>query len=509
MTELLSKNDLAQLEPAERLGFRSPVPVRPISNGEIMVGPQTDSQRRVESRIRDLADEFSSRQGVSRRNFLRTASGMATAFLVMNEVYGDLFDVGRAEAATLDLAAARADRLSSQFVFDCHTHFLRPNPEPDSPLRQLVQLRVTAASWNPALRQSTPTYEDLTFANYVKEMFLDSDTKVAILSGAPAEDPDEWFLTNDAIADAKAKVNAIAGSGRMMSHAVFSPTNVDWLDEVDRSIEVLRPDSWKGYTIGDNLNLEIARAWRLDDEELVYPGYEKFAKAGIRNVCIHKGLFPPSLEQQFPHLTVGAMVDDVAKAAIDWPQLNFVIYHAAFRHVGLGADPKAFVAEFEKTGRIDWVSDLAEIPARYGVNNVYADIGATFAFLCIDHPRLAAAVLGILIKGLGVEHVTWGTDSIWFGSPQWQIEALRRIEIPEDLQKRFDFAPLGAADGPVKSEILGGNSARLYGIETKAASTIFGNDKFAGLKANYEANGGQRSNLAYGLVRKEAGSVKA
>ena len=27
------------------------------------------------------------------------------------------------------------------------------------------------------------------FANYVKEIFVDSDTKVALLSGAPVDDP--------------------------------------------------------------------------------------------------------------------------------------------------------------------------------------------------------------------------------------------------------------------------------------------------------------------------------
>ncbi len=108
MSELLNAHDMAQLGPAEELSFRSPIPVRPISNGEIMVGPQTDDQRKVESRIRDLSGEFSRGQGISRRNFLRTAAGMATAFLAMNEVYGQLFDVSRAEAATLDVAAKRA-----------------------------------------------------------------------------------------------------------------------------------------------------------------------------------------------------------------------------------------------------------------------------------------------------------------------------------------------------------------------------------------------------------------
>ncbi|MBA2411566.1 MAG: hypothetical protein H0V63_01900 [Burkholderiaceae bacterium] len=100
MSELLSDKDLAELAPAENLKFRSPVPVRSISNGEIMVGPQTDSQRQVESRIRDLAEEFSQREGVSRRHFLRTAAGMAVGFLAMNDIYGDLFVVSRAEAAT-------------------------------------------------------------------------------------------------------------------------------------------------------------------------------------------------------------------------------------------------------------------------------------------------------------------------------------------------------------------------------------------------------------------------
>ncbi len=506
MSELLDKDDMAQLEPAEAVSFRSPVPVRPISNGEIMVGPQTDSQRQVEFRLRELADEFSDAQGVSRRNFLRTASGMATAFLVMNEVYGPLFEVGRAEAATLEVGAARARALSSQFVFDVHTHFLRPNVAPSSSLQFLVELRKLGRKWNPALRRKTPHYRDVSsFDNFVKEMFLDSDTKMAILSGAPAEDPNEWMLTNDAIAKAKARVNAQAGTRRLMSHAVLSPTDKRWLGEVDRAVEVHKPDAWKFYTIGDSLRLEVARPWRLDDEKLAYPAYEKFDKAGIRNVCIHKGLFPPSAELKYPHLTAAARVNDVAKAAKDWPQLNFIIYHAAFRHLGAGVDPQAVFAEFDRTGRIDWVSDLAEIPARHGVKNVYCDIGGTFATTCIDHPRLSAALLGTLIKGLGADHVTWGTDSIWFGSPQWQIEALRRIEIPADMQKRFGFAPLGAANGPVKSGILGLNSARLYGIEPQRASAEFANDRYASRKAEYEAAGGERSNLAYGLVNKSKG----
>ena len=123
------------------------------------------------------------------------------------------------------------------------------------------------------------------------------------------------------------------------------------------------------------------------------------------------------------------------KAAKDWPQLNFVIYHSAYRHVG--GDPAAALAEFERTGRIAWTSDLADIPQRYGVTNVYGDVGQLFATTLVAQPRVCAALMGILIKGLGVDHVTWGTDALWTGSPQWQIEGLRRLEIPEDMQKKL------------------------------------------------------------------------
>ena len=77
-------------------------------------------------------------------------------------------------------------------------------------------------------------------------------------------------------------------------------------------------------------------------------------------------------------------------------------------------------------------------------------------------------MMGTLIKGLGADHVVWGTDALWTGSPQWQIEGLRRLEIPEDMQKKYGFAPLGPADGPVKSAIFGDNSARLYGYNRHA-----------------------------------------
>ena len=493
----LSDQELSQLLPAEEHGFRSPIPTQIVSSDEYFPAPQSPQQREVEARLIALSDDLAKKQGLSRRRFFQTASGMAASYLAMNQVYGPLFEVSKAEAATPEMATERAAQLKDQFIMDMHTHFLRD----DTRLTGFVAQReaVGRIGWNPGLAGKPQTIDDLKFANYFKEIYLDSDTKVAMISSAPSQVPEDWFLTNDMTVAARARVNREAGSQRMMAHAIFTPGYPGWMEEIDRAIETLKPDAMKGYTIGDNTHKDKStHPWRLDDEKLAYPAYEKFLKAGLKNVCIHKGLFAPSTEARFPNLRHYADVSDVGKAAKDWPGLNFIIYHSGYRFAG-GGTPEEGMAEWDATGRSSWVSDLAEIPAKYGVSNVYGDLGQIFAWTTIAQPRLGAAVMGTLIKGLGASNVVWGTDAVWTGAPQWQIEALRRLEIPEDMQKKYGFSPLGPADGAVKRAIFGENSARLYGVQRRA-----GLDRFDILKAEYEQRGPDPSNLRYGYVRKPA-----
>jgi hypothetical protein len=86
---------------------------------------------------------------------------------------------------------------------------------------------------------------------------------------------------------------------------------------------------------------------------------------------------------------------------------------------------------------------------------------------------------------------------VWYGSPQWQIEAFRRLEIPEDMQTKYGFAPLGPADGPVKTAILGSNGVRHYKLEEHAKLE---KDGIGRMKAAYLADGPDRSLAAYGYV---------
>lgn len=496
MSGILTDEEIAQLVPSELVRHHTPIPTQVVSSDEFYPDPQNPQQKDVESRLLAMADDLGRRHGMDRRRFFQTAAGMAASFVAMNEVYGPLFAASFTEAATPEMAQERADGLKGQFIMDMHTHFLRDDTRLDS----FVNMRtaVGKSGWNKALAEKAQTIEDLKFANYVKEIFLDSDTKVALISSAPSDIPQDWFLTNEQMAAARDKVNKDAGARRLLSHVIFTPGQPGWLDQLDAGL-ALKPESVKGYTVGDNTHKDISRyPWRMDDEKVAYKGYEKMVKAGIKNVCVHKGLFSPGVEKQFPNLRGYADAVDVGQAAKDWPQLNFIIYHAAYRHVG--GDPKVALAEFNRTGRIAWTSDLADIPEQYGVTNVYGDVGQLFATTLVAEPNVCAALMGILIRGLGVDRVCWGTDAVWTGSPQWQIEGFRRLEIPEAMRKQHGFKPLGEATGPVKTAIFGSNNARLYNVDPVRTVQALDNDRYAAVKVAYEAEGAARTNLRYGYV---------
>jgi len=495
MPHFFSDDELKRMRPAQRSAFRSPVPTQMVSNGEFNPLPQSPQQRQVEGRIKELADELGGKQGLDRRRFLGTAAGMAAAFLAMNEVFGPVFEVSRAEAATPEMAQARADALRNQFIFDDQTHFVHDDFEQEG----LLGLGLFAAeNWNPDLAKEKLDLAYYKFENYVQQIFLNSDTKVALLSGAPFDDPNWWLLPNEQIRQAVDMINGVAGSRRMLGHFVITPRQQGWLEQVDNALENMRPDSWKAYTIGDPLSPATKYPWRLDDEALMYPFYEKIVDAGITTICIHKGLMPADYEKSWEGVWQYNTHWDIGKAAKDWPQINFVIYHGCLRP--FLEQPDLALSEFEATGEIKWSSHLARIPEEYGVDNVYAELGTSFATAATANPPFAAAMLGTFIKGMGVDRVVWGTDSMWYGSPQWQIEALRRLEIPEDMQQKHGFDPLGPADGLVKNAIFGFNSARVYNLNLRAELEPMEGDTITEIKRQYAEAGGLRDNATYGYV---------
>src|SRR5262249_36638446 len=100
-------------------------------------------------------------------------------------------------------------------------------------------------------------------------------------------------------------------------------------------------------------------------------------------------------------------------------------------------------------------------------------------------------------QAFGADHVLWGTDSIWYGTPQWQIEAFRRFEIPEALGGQHGDAPLTRA---VKEQIFGLNAARVFGVRVQAQRNELRTDYLSQIKMAYLGDGAAPSHRWYGWV---------
>ena len=181
-------------------GF-SPLPTQVVSNEEYIPLAQTAGQERVAHLIHGTARGNSRRLGVGRREFLATSAGMASAFLALNTVFGPFFEIDPVEA--IESAAADERKPSDQFVFDIQTHHVAaPRQFPF-----LLGLRRAGRRWNPELAKDHGVMDELYLANYIKEIFLDSDTTVAVISGIPSATDASNILPPDKMAETRDVIN--------------------------------------------------------------------------------------------------------------------------------------------------------------------------------------------------------------------------------------------------------------------------------------------------------------
>jgi hypothetical protein len=460
------------------LGRNTPIPTQVVSNEEFMPMPQTEDQRRVEARINELADAYAKRLGMSRRAFLQTSGGMAAAFMAMNDVFGPVFRVAEAEA--LEPAAAREMWPKKEFIFDIQTHHVKDSMQGPTMFRTVTG----KLGLNPALAGIAPAADSLHRANYVKEIFFDSDTVMACITGAAFGPKETYVLPPEEMVTTRNTVNQAAGSRRMLSHGLVAPAYADWLTETQRQVAELKIDAWKFYT-GD-----YKMPWRHDDEKIAYPFYELTTKLGVRNICTHKGLPLPGPGKDF------FRPDDIIKAARDWPNLNFIVFHSGMQH--MVAQLPAGQSGVGEDGDIPWTTGFCQqLTANPGIKNVYLELGAVFGYSVVTHPEICGHLLGQAIRTVGADHVIWGTDSIWWGSPQWQIEAFRRFQIPAALQEKYGYKPISDRD---RELIFGLNSARLFGIDVNSQLKAIPGDALSQMKTAYQEAGPEPSNTQYGWI---------
>jgi hypothetical protein len=269
----------------------SPIPTQAVSNEEFFPIPQTPEQKRLEHEIFAGAEREARLAGTDRRQFLRSSCGMALAFAALNTVYGKCFHVDAAELSDPAAVAANKTRF---FIFDVQTHHVAmPEEIPHADqefLQGIFSLRETARSMNPALKNRVPKMEDLYLENYVKEIFLDSETDVVALSALPGSSEESDILTPDVIYKSRSWINEVTSSPRVISHGYFSPDlGQQNLEYMHSQLEKIKIEAWKGYT-GWPRAKGVGR-WRMDDEKLAYPALNFARKHGIRTFVSTK-VFP-------------------------------------------------------------------------------------------------------------------------------------------------------------------------------------------------------------------------
>ncbi len=126
-------------------------------------------------------------------------------------------------------------------------------------------------------------------------------------------------------------------------------------------------------------------------------------------------------------------------------------------------------------------------------SNVYAELGSTWRFLMRD-PAQAAHALGKLLKYCGPDNVLWGTDSIWYGSPQDQIQAFRTFQISAELRGKHGYPEITPA---LRAKIFGLNGAKVYGLTVEELRRYASRDHVARRRAAYREHP-EPSFLTYG-----------
>lgn len=210
---------------------------------------------------------------------------------------------------------------------------------------------------------------------------------------------------------------------------------------------------------------------------------------GVRNICTHKGLPIPGRGKDF------FKPDDIIKAAKDWPDINWIVFHSGMKNMMTLLSPGE--SGIDADGNIPWTTEFCRNIKAAGLNNVYLELGAVFGHSVVTHPEVCGHLLGQVIAAVGSDHVIWGTDSIWWGSPQWQIEAFRRFQIPETLQTKFGYLPISPED---RAKIFGLNSARLFDVNVQEARKAIPVDMLSRMKMAYQAEGIAPSLTQYGWV---------
>ena len=387
-------------------------------------------------RIEDKMAGYATKAGMSRRAFIGSSLGMSAAMLAANEVTGmKFFEV--AEAETLDQDARKESiqmaQAETDFIVDAHTHVCtRPEHY------QLGVNTTERGMWfvdllddlGKAMGLENGT-RDMNVENYGKLILQDSDTTVGIFN--PFGFREDYGGKDMVPMDYQVGVRNEWPDSTVMLAGGLTPNHgvQHTVDILTQYVEDYKISGLKLYTFDST----DKKGWWFDDEKNAYPIWEACQKLGVKNIGCHKGVPFGQFYARYAHC------EDFDATADDFLDLNFIAYHSAWPYHNELAALKGFK------------------PQR---NNLYCELGTTFAATVTSRPMECAHVVGTLLRDLGPDYVLWGTDSLLWGNPQWQIEAFRKFQIPDELVEGYGYPKITPE---IRRKVFGENAARIWELD--------------------------------------------
>jgi predicted TIM-barrel fold metal-dependent hydrolase len=473
------------------------LPLRPgpSSNGEYLPPPRTAADRQVERAAYARAAIAADRAGMDRRRFLQTSAGVAAVLATFNAAAcssgdgaaaptttrrattttgepGGSFDVPPAE----DVEACEEALAGDELIFDIHTHHVVP----DGPWRQSARrIADMILGLVPAGCAETDPYRCLDRTAYLHDMFLASDTTLTLLSDVPNSGPMDAPMPWEEKRETKQLADSltVGGQPRVLLHDVLAPNFGDLsmrLDEMEANAASGDVSAFKVYTAWG----PDRQGYALDDPAIGLPVVEKAQELGVTVICAHKGL--PLLEFDRAHNGP----EDIVAVAKQYPDMDFIVYHGAY-------ELETTEGPYDPADAALGVNSLIKAMDAHGIPpnaNVHAELGTTWRET-LGSPTEAAHVLGKLLTRVGADNVMWGTDAVWYGSPQPQIMAFRAFQIAPELQERFGYPALTPE---VKAKVFGLNAARLFGVDPDGVRCAIDADGLSEARArvaSYRADG--------------------
>jgi uncharacterized protein len=506
--------------------YEAPVWLGNMSNGEFF-RPQREKDRKIREVILQKCDDMARRKGMDRREFMASTMGMATTLSVLNYAAGcggkdgmmtnqavDSFikdagstpyDGGVSGRGSSGSGASGSGSTSSGAAGARASGSAGSSGGGSSPLDAGMPSQMSAAGSgsggsdggfmvNPDMCMDEE-FADMVFKRdyfildfqthhtnegsggpvfddcmdgaectspdaYVRKIFEMSDTTVAVLSGLPAQideatnDLSGFAFKNEDMRNSRDRVNKAArmlnpmAGERMVAHCQISPKNNPEANArmMTENKQMYDTRGWKCYPPTEG-------GWFLHENDA-------FIKTAIeldeKLVCLHKGFPFPGWSRVHAN-----PIPDVGVVAMRYPDVNFVVYHSAYDSAHMEgpqvADPNPDDGGTDRLWKVITDNQLAN-------KNVYAEMGSAWVLSMTD-PVVAQHYIGKALKNMGEDRVVWGSECVWFGSPQNQIEAMKMFKISTEFQDMYGYPDFTDA---IRRKIFGLNGAKLYRVDPNA-----------------------------------------